>query len=110
MKLLFDENLSRRIVPALEFTYPGTTHVVFAGLEQADDRTVWTFAKDNSFVIVTKDDDFTELLSLLGHPPKVIRLAFGNCTNQAVINALTHAHASITETFSTSTIGLIEIY
>lgn len=35
MKLLLDENLSRRIEPFLQDCYPGSTRVVLEGLEGA---------------------------------------------------------------------------
>ncbi len=73
MKLLLDENLSRRIVPLLQDRYPGTTQVILIGLEHTDDRAVWAYAKSNDYVIVTKGDDFNALLSLRGYPPKVFR-------------------------------------
>ena len=41
MKLLLDENLSRRIVPFLQKNYPESTHVVLVGLERASDSELW---------------------------------------------------------------------
>jgi hypothetical protein len=38
MKLLLDENLSRRLVPFLQEAYPGSSQVVLLGLEQASDN------------------------------------------------------------------------
>ena len=35
MKLLLDENLSRRIVPLLQALYPASSQVVLEGLERA---------------------------------------------------------------------------
>ncbi len=58
MKLLLDQNLSFRLLEKLEPIYPGSTQVKFVNLDQADDLTVWQFAKDNDFVLVTKDSDF----------------------------------------------------
>lgn len=50
MKLLLDENLSRRLVPFLQEDYPGTSQVVLEGLEQATDREIWQYAKEKGFV------------------------------------------------------------
>lgn len=44
MKLLLDENLSRRLVPALKDHYPGTSQVVLEGLEAAEDQKIWDYA------------------------------------------------------------------
>lgn len=55
MKLLLDENLSRRLIPFLQHDYPGSSQVVLLGLEAASDGVVWHTAKDHGFVIVTRD-------------------------------------------------------
>lgn len=110
MKLLLDENLSRRIVPALQTAYPGSTQVALVGLEHANDREIWVFAKDRGFTIVTKDDDFLGLLALMGHPPKVVLLSLGNSTNAQVIDALIRSHAELEETLAKNDIGLVEVF
>ncbi|MGV3652648.1 MAG: DUF5615 family PIN-like protein [Noviherbaspirillum sp.] len=110
MKLLPDENRSRRIVPSLQASYPGTSHVSLLGLERADDRAIWASSKINDYVIVTKDDDFQSLLALLGHPPKVIRLLMGNCSNQEAVAALCSNALIITTPLAASEIGLVDLY
>jgi predicted nuclease of predicted toxin-antitoxin system len=109
VKLLLDENLSRRIVAALHDTYPDSTQVALVGREHASDREVWEFARHHGFTIVTKDDDFTALLSLYGAPPKVILLAMGNCTNQRVIDALLNNQAKIENAFTDPDVSLLEL-
>lgn len=37
MKLLLDENLSRRLVPFLQHDYPDSSQVVLLGMESASD-------------------------------------------------------------------------
>jgi predicted nuclease of predicted toxin-antitoxin system len=77
VKLLFDENLSRRLVPRIHDLFPGSKHVSTEGLLQAEDSQVWKFAKANDFTIVTADADFYEMATTIGSPPKVIWLR--NC-------------------------------
>lgn len=55
MKLLFDENLSPKLVGMLSDVYPDSTHVRDIGLARGDDEVVWSYAKDHAFVIVSKD-------------------------------------------------------
>ncbi len=74
MKLLFDENLSRKLVSRLADLYPGSMHVAEHGLVDRPDRDVWEFAKANASLIVTADADFYELATTIGPPPKVIWL------------------------------------
>jgi predicted nuclease of predicted toxin-antitoxin system len=94
VKLLLDENLSRRMVPFLQADFPGTSHVAHVGLERALDKAIWDYAKANGFVIVTSDADFEELSLVLGAPPFVVRLAGGNLSTAAVLGLLTvHAKA-----------------
>ena len=64
MKLLLDENLSRRLVPFLQHDFPDTSQVVLLGMQSASDKEVWQKAKDDGYVIVTRDADFQELSKL----------------------------------------------
>jgi predicted nuclease of predicted toxin-antitoxin system len=84
MRLLFDQNLSHRLVKLLSSEYPGSEHVRDVGLNAADDRTIWDYAARNGFVIVSKDSDFEQRALLYGHPPKVIWIRLGNCPTSAV--------------------------
>ena len=78
MKLLFDENLSDRILPKIIGLYPDSVHVKTFGLTNTDDAEIWEYAKTNDFVIVSKDSDFHQRSLLYGHPPKFIYLRVGN--------------------------------
>ncbi len=84
MKLLFDENLSLRLAALLADVYPHSAHVHQFGLASADDASIWQYAKDNGFTIVSKDSDFQERSILRGYPPKVIWLRASNCTSAQI--------------------------
>lgn len=68
MKLLFDENLSPRLVGQLSDVFPNSGHVADLGLATASDSEIWEFAKIQGFTIVTKDDDFENLALVFGAP------------------------------------------
>ena len=72
MKLLFDQNLSPKLIKSLEDVFPNSNHVFPLGLDEADDTRVWEYAQQNDFTLVTKDADFGDLSILRGFPPKVI--------------------------------------
>lgn len=74
MRLLFDENLSRKLVERLADLFPDSTHAAFEGLLESPDSSVWAHAKAHGFTIVTADADFYELATTFGPPPKVIWL------------------------------------
>ncbi len=71
MKLLLDENLSRKLVVRLAELYPESAHVVELDLPERPDREIWEVAKSRDFVIVSTDRDFYELATTIGPPPKV---------------------------------------
>jgi predicted nuclease of predicted toxin-antitoxin system len=88
VKLLLDENLSHRLLDAIEAIFPGSAHVNDLGLQRAKDETIWTFAKENGFTILSKDADFHQRSFVYGQPPKVIWLRIGNCTTSKVLTVL----------------------
>ena len=88
MKLLFDQNLSPRLVQLLAGIYPDSAHVMDMGLSDADDRAIWTFARERGFAIVSKDGDFRQLSFLAGPPPKVVWVRLGNCTTDDIVTML----------------------
>jgi predicted nuclease of predicted toxin-antitoxin system len=78
VKLLFDENLSFRLVRLLADVYPGSAHVRGLGLLGAEDAAIWAYAAEHGFTLVSKDADFYDRSALYGSPPKVIWLRIGN--------------------------------
>lgn len=84
MKLLLDQNLSRRLLPRLASLFPESSQVALLGLDRANDAEIWEVARKESFAIVTKDADFVELSLVRGFPPKVIWLNLGNVSNAEV--------------------------
>ena len=84
MKLLFDQNLSYKLAHRLADLFPDSTHVREVGLQEADDSFVWESAKQQDFMIVSKDSDFHQRSFVFGFPPKVIWVQLGNCTTTEV--------------------------
>jgi predicted nuclease of predicted toxin-antitoxin system len=95
VKLLFDENLSHRLVDDVRDLYPDSDHVRTLGLQRVSDADVWNFARAQGFTIVTKDADFHERSLLNGHPPKVIWIRRGNCSTAMIADILRANHTTI---------------
>jgi predicted nuclease of predicted toxin-antitoxin system len=110
MKLLLDENLSRRLVPFLQSDYPGTTQIALLGMEQTSDREVWHFAKDHEFVIVTRDSDFYDFSTLYGQPPKVLWLRTGNQSKVSTLALLREYKPAIENALLVENKACIEIF
>jgi predicted nuclease of predicted toxin-antitoxin system len=92
VKLLFDQNISPSLVALLADLFPGSLHVRIAGLERATDDSVWRFALERGFAIVTKDSDFQERSQMAGSAPRVVWIRRGNCSTNE-IEAMLRKHA-----------------
>jgi predicted nuclease of predicted toxin-antitoxin system len=89
MRLLFDQNISHRILPHLNEVFSGSTTVKGEGMINAPDLELWEFAKRQNLIIVTQDSDFNDLTSLHGFPPKVIWIRVGNLKTHQIADMLT---------------------
>ncbi len=72
-------------------------------LENKTNLEIWNFAKQNGYTIVTFDADFYDLVSLYGHPPKIVWLRLGNASTQKLIEVI-QSHASIISSFLSDSI------
>ena len=93
MRLLFDQNLSSRLVSILSDCYPECEHVRDAGLANAGGDVVWAYAAEHGLTIVSKDSDFHQRSLVDGPPPKVVWVHVGNCTTSEIERILRrHLH------------------
>ena len=88
MKLLFDHNISHKLVTRLADVFPESSHTRLLNLSRTNDPQLWLIAKSNGFIFVSKDEDVAELAVLRGAPPKVIWLRIGNCKTTAIERSL----------------------
>ena len=110
MKLLFDQNLSRKLVNRLADIFPESSHVQFHDLAEKADTEIWEFAKLNDFCIVTQDADFPERSRLYGSPPKVIWLRCGNTPTNQVEALIRSGATAIQELLRNSDLHCLELY
>lgn len=109
MKLLFDQNLSHKLCRSLDDLFPGSSHVRAAGLATAADHSVWRYAGDHGFALVSFDADFAEMAALIGPPPKVIWLRSRNMSTDAA-ERLIRGHAEAILAFASTADACLEIY
>jgi len=95
VKLLFDENLSLRLVFLLADLFPHSAHAHELSLGKTDDTIIWNYAKAHNYILVSKDSDHYELSMLHGHPPKVIWIRMGNCSTKSIEAQIRLYHLSI---------------
>src|SRR5713226_5699808 len=84
MKLLFDQNLSFKLCRLLADAFPDSNQIRLIGMEEAEDRSIWQYAKADGFILVSQDVDFADMATLYGPPPKVIWLRCGNQPTHAI--------------------------
>lgn len=110
MKLLFDHNLSPRLIKRLSDLFPDSSHVYLVGLDQADDTVIREYARQNDFLIVTKDADFSDLCLLLGFPPKVIWIRRGNCKTSDIESLLRNYYDDIKALSQDQIVGVLTLF
>lgn len=110
MKLLFDQNISFRVVDLISETYPESQQVRLLKLENAADIEIWNYAKVNGFSIVTFDADFYDFSVLKGFPPKIIWLRTGNSTTQNIANILIDNIAIIESFEANNDLACLQIF
>ena len=109
MKILLDANISWKLVNKLTPIFGECAHVDLIGLNvPVNDIDIWDFALENGYIIITKDNDFVDLLEVHGFPPKVVLLKTGNNSSRVLENLLINAKQMI-EDLERNNFGLLEI-
>jgi predicted nuclease of predicted toxin-antitoxin system len=109
MALLFDQNISFRIVKEILPHFPESKQLREAGLEGKQDRDIWKWAKSNGYAIVTFDSDFVDLSLLFGFPPKVIWLRLGNSSTNRIANVLINKKLEIYDFLKNEVEGILKV-
>lgn len=110
MNLLFDQNISFKIIRKIEDIFPEAKQVRILNLENKDDIFIWQFARRNNFCIVTFDSDFIDISTLKGFPPKIIWLRTGNNTTNFIAEKIRAHQTSIRDFLQDAEAGFLEIY
>jgi len=88
VRLLFDQNISYRILKKLSDQFEGSIQVRTAGLEDTSDRQIWDYAKGQKLTIVTFDSDFSDIATVRGHPPKIIWLRLQDTSTKNIVRIM----------------------
>ena len=109
MKILLDANISWKLVNKLKPIFGECAHVDLIGLDvPVEDIDIWNYALDNGYIIITKDNDFVNLLELNGFPPKIVLLKTGNNSSRTLMELLENVRPMI-EDLERNDYGLLEI-
>jgi len=109
MRLITDENISwrlKKIIPQWDILPANEINRAM----RLTDLSIWNFAKENNYTILTFDEDFSELQNLFSYPPKIIWLRTGNVRTAEVATLLLKFKSKIDEFLLDDTLGVYEIY
>lgn len=109
MKLLFDEHLSDKLILKLSDIFPDSKHVKDLKLQSESDLKIWEYAKNNEFVIVSKDSDFVDIVNIKGFPPYLVWIRSGNVRVNDIERTIRNNAVKVLNTFKNQDIGIIKI-
>jgi len=72
MRLLLDENIFWRLAAYLRPYCAAVLHVRDIQLDNSPDASIWRYARQHSYDLLTKDEDFLRLVLAEGFPSRVV--------------------------------------
>ena len=85
MNLIIDAQLSPYLAVWIEENFAvKTLSASFLGLHLAEDKAIFDYARKTEAIVMTKDEDFVQLLHRFGPPPKIIWVTCGNTSNERI--------------------------
>lgn len=87
MKFLVDNQLPAALARHLSAQGHECRHVLDLGLDESDDATIWHRVVAESFVLISKDEDFLHMANRPNAGVQFIWVRLGNCRKQALLSA-----------------------
>lgn len=110
MRFVLDAQLPPAIVNWLESKSGcACLHVSSSDFDGADDLTIFQRCRRPGTVIWTKDQDFADLVARLGHPPQIVWVRIGNCSNRRLREVLEGCFSRIADGLATGA-PLVEVH
>jgi predicted nuclease of predicted toxin-antitoxin system len=88
MRFLVDAQLPPALARWLGERGFAATPVRERGLRDSDDGSIWNFATEGGWTVLTKDEDFVARCVSNPAAPPVVWLRIGNCTNRVLFGWL----------------------
>lgn len=98
MTLWLDAQLSPQLASWVSKTFGVESHSVTSlGFRDAEDDVIFQAARKVGAVLMSKDQDFVDLVLRHGPPPQIILVTCGNTSNQALRALLQRTFAGVLE-------------
>ena len=110
MNLLLDANISWRVTKIISAHFTSCTSVnsLFSSVSISD-ISIWNYALNNNYIIVTIDEDFLNLLLAKGFPPKIVLIRTGNQNNLQLAQLIIKHQTDIELLFNSTEFGILEL-
>jgi predicted nuclease of predicted toxin-antitoxin system len=108
-RFLVDNQLPAALARWLENRGYQAEHVLALQLERSRDDLIWEQAVRDGAVIISKDEDFANLVLVRPEPVAVLWLRIGNCRTPALLAAMERAWPHIDEQLDAGA-RLIEVF
>ena len=109
MKFLVDVQLPGTLARWLRDRNHDTVHVLERNLGQADDHTLWKIAKEESRIMVSKDEDFFILATRPSDTGRLLWLRVGNCRTNQLLTLINKRWNKIVQAFEEGQ-RIVEVY
>jgi predicted nuclease of predicted toxin-antitoxin system len=109
VKFLVDNQLPSALARLLRELRHDAVHVLEIELGQADDRTIWAYAAEHGYAIISKDADFADLALLHSNRVPFIWVRIGNCRKSVLLEAFQNASETIEQELNAGE-TLVELY
>jgi predicted nuclease of predicted toxin-antitoxin system len=103
-RLLIDENLPFSLGNRINRDFIHASQIA----DQASDSLLWQHARDNDWIVLTRDTDFFDRLLIHGAPLKVIWIRLGNLRKHDLLEIIHRRWLTIEERIESY--DLVEVY
>ena len=86
MRFLVDAQLPPALARWLAERGHVAEHVADVGLLSSSDSEIWRYAIEHDAALITKDEDFADLVALGGPAPVIVWVRVGNTTRRALLD------------------------
>lgn len=97
MQFLIDAQLPPALSNFFKDRGHETFHVVEVLSADSDDSEIWRWAIENSFIVVTKDEDFSLRVERAKLAPQILWIRTGNISNKTLVQLLVSIWPKVTE-------------
>jgi predicted nuclease of predicted toxin-antitoxin system len=99
VKFLVDNQLPGALCVFLRNSGHDCSHVLDLAMDEKSDAEIWTFAKSDQRIVVSKDEDFVHLANRFGDTGRLLWVRIGNCRKRHLLSHFEQSMNDIVTSF-----------